>query len=182
MSDAPIVRRYLHHGVLVEHVDWSAAEKLTLRTLWDEGHSTAEIGRRINRSKNSVVSQSHKLDLPSRPSPIIRTPGYVPVPRPRVHRTTSLPPLQSVLEAAKAPRLPKPPPALKVAIAASPRPSWGCMFPMWPSDQAPPKNPEFCGKPVTFRKSLDGETKWSVYCEQHHLICYHSRGSGHGDD
>lgn len=41
-----------------------------LRRLWAEGHSTAEIGRRLGVSKNSVVGKSQRLELPSRPSPI----------------------------------------------------------------------------------------------------------------
>jgi GcrA cell cycle regulator len=41
-------------------------------TLWAEGHSTAEIGRRMGVSKNAVVGKAHRLDLPARPSPVRR--------------------------------------------------------------------------------------------------------------
>lgn len=50
----------------------SEHEEATLRQLWTEGHATAEIGRRMGRSKNSIVGHAHRMDLPPRPSPIIR--------------------------------------------------------------------------------------------------------------
>src|ERR1700744_3502936 len=43
-----------------------------LRELWAQGHSTAEIGRRLNVSKNAIVGKAHRLDLDARPSPIRR--------------------------------------------------------------------------------------------------------------
>jgi GcrA cell cycle regulator len=49
---------------------WTDATKARLRCLWDEGLSTAEIGRRLNVSKNSVIGQAHRLDLAKRPCPI----------------------------------------------------------------------------------------------------------------
>jgi len=42
-----------------------------LRTLWAEGHSTAEIGRRLGVSKNSIAGKAHRLELEARPSPIL---------------------------------------------------------------------------------------------------------------
>ncbi len=49
---------------------WTSDVIATLRHLWEEGHSTAEIGRRMGVSKNAIVGKAHRLDLPSRPSPI----------------------------------------------------------------------------------------------------------------
>ena len=43
-----------------------------LGRLWAEGHSTAEIGRRLGVSKNAIVGKAHRLDLDARPSPIRR--------------------------------------------------------------------------------------------------------------
>ena len=40
--------------------------------MWDEGLTTAEIGRHGCVSKNAVVGIAHRLELPSRPSPIRR--------------------------------------------------------------------------------------------------------------
>ncbi len=50
--------------------NWTNDVVATLRRLWEEGHSTAEIGRRMGVSKNAIVGKVHRLDLPSRPSPI----------------------------------------------------------------------------------------------------------------
>lgn len=65
---------------------WTDLTKARLRNLWHEGLSTAEIGRRLNVSKNSVIGQAHRLDLPKRPYPIKysdgRTPRRVSAPRP----------------------------------------------------------------------------------------------------
>jgi hypothetical protein len=52
---------------------WDNETIQTLRTLWDQGHSTAEIGRRMGFSKNSIVGKAHRLNLSERESPIIRT-------------------------------------------------------------------------------------------------------------
>jgi GcrA cell cycle regulator len=53
-------------------MDWSAEAIERLRALWAEGHSTAEIGRRMGVSKNAVVGKAQRLNLPARPSPIRR--------------------------------------------------------------------------------------------------------------
>ena len=53
-------------------MEWAEETIVRLRTLWDEGLSTAEIGRRLGVSKNAVVGKAHRLDLPARPSPIRR--------------------------------------------------------------------------------------------------------------
>ncbi|MBU8544146.1 MULTISPECIES: GcrA family cell cycle regulator [Roseomonadaceae] len=70
-------------------MDWTAEAIERLRALWAEGHSTAEIGRRMGVSKNAVVGKAHRLNLSARPSPIRRE---APAERP----------------AATAPRLPRP--------------------------------------------------------------------------
>jgi len=54
-------------------MDWNDETIARLRQFWTEGHSTAEIGRRMGVSKNSVVGKAHRLDLAARPSPIRRT-------------------------------------------------------------------------------------------------------------
>ncbi|MCQ2915127.1 MAG: GcrA family cell cycle regulator [Alphaproteobacteria bacterium] len=51
-------------------MDWSDEKIEELRRLWNEGLTTAEIGRRLNVSKNAVVGKAHRLDLAKRPSPI----------------------------------------------------------------------------------------------------------------
>ena len=49
-------------------MDWNEDAISRLRALWDEGHSTAEIGRRLGITKNAVVGKAHRLALPPRPS------------------------------------------------------------------------------------------------------------------
>lgn len=49
---------------------WSDDMIPRLRSLWDEGLSTAEIGRRLGVSKNAVVGKAHRLYLPARPQPV----------------------------------------------------------------------------------------------------------------
>ncbi len=53
-------------------MDWTDETILSLRALWDQGLSTAEIGRRLGVTKNAVVGKAHRLVLSARPSPIRR--------------------------------------------------------------------------------------------------------------
>lgn len=79
-------------------MDWTEDTIIRLRGLWAEGHSTAEIGRRLGVTKNAVVGKAHRLDLPARPSPIRRdgAPGAQPRrPAPRRVAGPTLPPLSS---------------------------------------------------------------------------------------
>src|SRR5580704_4356957 len=83
-----------------EHeTDWTDELIGQLRALWAEGHSTAEIGRRLGVTKNAIVGKAHRLDLPARPSPIRRDPDAVPVRRAPVRRVEgpTLPPLPSAV-------------------------------------------------------------------------------------
>lgn len=65
--------------------DWTTEAIERLKALWAAGHSTAEIGRRMGTSKNSVISKAHRLELPARPSPI-RGRGERRTPPPRTPR------------------------------------------------------------------------------------------------
>lgn len=99
-------------------MEWTEETIERLRALWAEGHSTAEIGRRMGISKNAVVGKAHRLNLPARPSPIRRdgpgTPARAPAPR-RVTGST-LPPLTAATVAALAPTVTRSP----VVVAARP--------------------------------------------------------------
>lgn len=79
-------------------MDWTDDIIDQLRTLWDEGHSTAEIGRRLGTTKNSCVGKARRLGLPARPSPIQRDPDRTPTTRVRraVGRTLPALPSESV--------------------------------------------------------------------------------------
>ncbi len=72
--------------------DWNDQAISTFRTLWDAGHSTAEIGRHMGVTKNAIVGKAHRLDLPARSSPIrsasLDRPGSapcIPLPAPTIN-------------------------------------------------------------------------------------------------
>jgi GcrA cell cycle regulator len=52
---------------------WTQERIETLAQLWTDGHSTAEIGRRLGVTKNAVVGKAHRLSLTPRPSPVKST-------------------------------------------------------------------------------------------------------------
>ncbi len=90
-----------------------------LRELWTQGHSAARIGDMMGLSKNAVVGKAHRLNLVSRPSPILRSATGARKPKPikRAPLTTlpalAAPPAPIVLmpvaaEPAGAPREPQP--------------------------------------------------------------------------
>ena len=54
---------------------WTPERIAEITRLWDEGLTTAEIGKMVGVSKNSVVGKAHRLGLPARPSPIRRSNG-----------------------------------------------------------------------------------------------------------
>lgn len=79
-------------------MEWTEETIVRLRELWTEGHSTAEIGRRLGVSKNAIVGKAHRLDLAARPSPIRRETGVPAQARPVAPRRLegpTLPPLNS---------------------------------------------------------------------------------------
>jgi hypothetical protein len=45
---------------------WTPEQDAQLRQHWDAGHSTAEIGRRMGVTKNSIIGRAHRLLLPPR--------------------------------------------------------------------------------------------------------------------
>ena len=49
---------------------WTEQMVEDLRAMWKQGLTTAEIGKRLNVTKNSIVGKVHRLGLSGRPSPI----------------------------------------------------------------------------------------------------------------
>jgi GcrA cell cycle regulator len=158
-----------------------------LRDLWTQGLSTAEIGRRLNVSKNAIVGKAHRLDLDARPSPIRRDvtkpaterqPAY-----PRMAGPT-LPPLPSAGVASIMP-------TLSNVQALRPNPVIGSR-PMVPAPVAPPaprpvvpsttiqarrSAPSCCwpiGEPgtKTFRFCDDTSVPGKPYCDTHAKLAY----------
>jgi GcrA cell cycle regulator len=158
-------------------MEWTEETIARLRGLWDEGHSTAEIGRRMGISKNAVVGKAHRLNLPARPSPIKRDAASgqaVPAPARRVSGPT-LPCLAAVEETAPvapvvAASLPAPPP--------SPRPAPAPVLRAVPPASRPAPRAATCcwpiGEPGTpsFRFCDQAAAGGRPYCEEHAQIAY----------
>ncbi|WP_298216814.1 GcrA family cell cycle regulator [Acidocella sp.] len=144
--------------------------KARIRELWPTGMSVARIGEALGISKNAVVGHAHRMDLPRRPSPIIRkagpeqtasaapaTPPAAP-PASKVERLDRGVTLGAVIpiERVRAAQAESPPVAPKAAkTRASP-----CCWPL-----GDPKQPDFrfCQAP-----SAPGR----VYCPAHVAIAY----------
>jgi GcrA cell cycle regulator len=160
-------------------MEWAEETIVRLRALWDEGHSTAEIGRRLGVSKNAVVGKAHRLELPARPSPIRRdgVPGGAPRrSAPRRVAGPTLPPLSStgpmpaagtgptmLSHPAVLARKPLPvAPAVRVAPPA-PRPYGRIVTCCWPIGEPGTRSFYFCNA-----ESVPGKP----YCDQHAQMAY----------
>ena len=158
---------------MASDTDWTKEETVArLRALWAEGHSTAEIGRRMGTSKNAVVGKAHRLGLPPRPSPIrgkgTGTPRRPP-PRPR---GPTLPPLAGAAGAAPArPPSAAPRPAALAAPAPEPAQPPATVFkPLaarhpccWPIGEPGPRELRTCDGPAVPGKP---------YCQEHAALAY----------
>ena len=90
-------------------MEWNDETIARLRLLWDEGLSTAEIGRRLGVSKNAVVGKAHRMMLPPRPSPIRRDgPVSARASTPRRVTGPTLPPLPASCQEGSRVDLPRP--------------------------------------------------------------------------
>jgi GcrA cell cycle regulator len=159
-------------------MEWAEETIFRLRALWDEGHSTAEIGRRLGVSKNAVVGKAHRLDLPARPSPIRRDgPGEGRPPRRTALRRVAgptLPPLsstdpngasaQAMMPSARplAPRPTQVPPPVRV-LPPPPRPYGRVITCCWPIGEPGTRSFCFCDA-----ASVPGKP----YCDDHAQLAY----------
>ena len=149
---------------------WTSDVIATLRRFWEEGHSTAEIGRRMGVSKNAIVGKAHRLNLPSRPSPIrpleagtART--ITPPKRTRVPRLAELIPVSAEMPAA--------PKSVPPPVAAVPHPpqiverrpfvTIGSKPCCWPTGEPGTPAFRFCHSFAVAHKP---------YCEQHCTRAY----------
>lgn len=140
-----------------EDKPWTEACIARLRKLWEAGLSGAEIGRQMVRSKNSVVGKVHRLNLPSRPSPIrvqAVEAGRAKLTTPRRVTGATLAPLTvlAVPEVAVVPAEPEAPVRLD--------PRRGCC---WPIGEPRTKAFRFCEAPSQASKS---------YCPEHQGLAY----------
>ena len=161
-------------------MDWNEETIGCLRQFWQDGHSTAEIGRRMGITKNAVVGKAHRLTLAPRPSPIRRDlpEGHVPrrsAPRRATGPTLPAPNLPSVTPSAPAvaatpslvappkQHMPSPQAPVQLRAVASPRASARASTCCWP-----------IGDPGTasFRFCDDGAMTGKPYCTQHAALAY----------
>ena len=138
-------------------MDWTDEVIVKLRHFWAEGHSTAEIGRRLNISKNAVVGKAHRLNLPPRPSPIRRIGATGIAHRPAAPRRSQGPTLPPLAAASGAPM-----PALR-AIMPAPKQTLRAAPCCWPIGEP--------GKP-SFHFCNAGSVPGKPYCEAHAAIAY----------
>ena len=131
---------------------WTPERIETVTRLWNEGLTTAEIGRAVGMSKNAVVGKAHRLQLPPRPSPIRRgssTPSVARAPS-RSNGRQAVKETNGVVVRVK-PRAPQPP--LAVGNAA-------CKWPIGHPDEP---GFHFCGA-----RALLGKP----YCPEHYSKAY----------
>jgi GcrA cell cycle regulator len=150
-------------------MDWTDEAIARLRALWLEGHSTAEIGRRMGISKNAVVGKAHRLQLSARPSPIRRD-AQAPRPVP-AGRAATLPPLRAAAPvAAPAPFVARV--EVRPAPAAAPHPTAVVRpFPRtvaarsccWPIGEPGTEDFRFCTAEAMAPKP---------YCAEHSALAY----------
>ena len=157
---------------MVASIGWTPALIGKLRSLWDEGLSTAAIGVRMGISKNAVVGKAHRLNLPARPSPIrsrcdrpkrervsrtaIRLTTYGP---PRPPSPAPAPVSRSLPKVAPSSAHPISPPrgrlSLICATGCTPRHGETCC---WPNGEPSRPGFAFCGDPAV---------RGRPYCEEH---------------
>lgn len=152
-------------------MEWNDETIAQLRDLWNEGLSTAEIGRRMSVSKNAVVGKAHRLNLSPRPSPIRRD-GVSAASRttsPRRVTGATLPPLSAIPPAVAAVAVPQP---QRAAAPQTARPA-----PVRAVPYAPSRLSTCCwpiGEPGTrsFRFCDSDATAGKPYCSAHAALAY----------
>ncbi len=130
---------------------WTLDEEAMVRRLWIK-HSATEIGSAMGRSKASIISKAHKLELQPKAMTGIRRKGK---PVPMQERPTKAAPR---LALSKQPKSIRP---VEIMPEAEPiPPARLCQYPY-----GDPRDPafRFCEAPVK---------TGSPYCEYHHAICY----------
>lgn len=151
--------------------DWNDKTITRLRELWDEGHPTAEIGRRLGITKNAVVGKAHRLELPGRPSPIKGDGMAGPRAKPKKLLVPRLPDLIAAQLHSPTPAAPASPQAVMAKPAELRRrlvragPSQQCC---WPVGEPGRARFRFCDAPVPHRVT---------YCDEHARLAYVRRPS-----
>lgn len=165
-------------------MEWTAKSIDLLRALWAEGHSTAEIGRRMGVTKNAIVGKAHRLDLPARPSPIRKmeasgAPSSAHRRKPAAVRDAA--PAIAAVAVRAVPQAPQPQPAPRLAAAPAqvasaqvshfPRASLRSCC--WPIGEPGQREFRFCGCEAAPGKP---------YCAEHAAIAYQPSSKKRDED
>lgn len=142
--------------------DWHAVTIGVLRKLWAEGHSTADIARRIGTSKNAVIGKAHRLHLPARPSPIRNCGTDLERTKrcPRVPKPADIMPPLSAESGTPATTSPPPGPA-RPDIGNAPSPRLGTASCCWPIGDPGTPGFRFCDA-----VALPARPYCAAHCEQ----------------
>jgi len=151
-------------GARETRMEWTAKAIEELRALWDQGHSTAEIGRRMGVTKNAIVGKAHRLDLPARPSPIRKEQGAggaaaAPRRKPSVREATA--PARQVAPQAQPPVAA--PPVVRPVAAVSPFLRVSARSCCWPIGEPGSRDFRFCAA-----EAVQGKP----YCPDHVAVAY----------
>ena len=158
--------------------EWTDKKIEKLKKLWEKGYSAAEIGKKLDFSKNAIVGKVHRLGLSNRSSPIKNPPApNAPAPRPaaakpakKAEKTPG-----AAQRPAKSEPVPRPaqraePPASGKVVSKMKKPPVGIsMLELtsdlccWPIDDVNSENFHFCGKKVFKNKP---------YCLEHCALAY----------
>ena len=153
---------------------WTEQMVEDLKSMWKEGLTTGEIGKRLNVSKNSIVGKVHRLGLSGRPSPIKKK-SDAPAPKepaaPKIKEPAKPVEKPIAKEEKSEPVRPKTETAPAVSgTFAAPRHKGNVSLTeldnhtcRWPIGDPKDENFHFCGKKVRI-----GQT----YCEEHAAVAY----------
>ncbi|MDR1477105.1 MAG: hypothetical protein LBI17_03185 [Rickettsiales bacterium] len=161
--------------------DWTDKKIEKLRKLWEKGLSAAEIGKKLDFSKNAIVGKVHRLGLSNRNSPIKSASPKSAAPVRPVHpkpvKMTEIPPMRGTAKGGRAEsrassmisrgesarqqvrivsKMKKP----LVGVSMLDLTNDMCC---WPIDDVNSENFHFCGKKVFKNKP---------YCLEHCAIAY----------
>jgi GcrA cell cycle regulator len=158
--------------------EWTDKKIEKLKKFWEKGYSAAEIGKKLDFSKNAIVGKVHRLGLSNRSSPIKAQSGAsAPASRAAVVKPAKKP--EKTPAAAFRPAKPEPvaksgqkadSSARDKVVSKIKKPSVGIsMLELtndlccWPIDDVNSENFHFCGKKVFKNKP---------YCLEHCAVAY----------
>lgn len=157
-------------------MNWTDEALQQMLTLLGEGHSTAEVGRRLGCSKGAVIGKARRNGWEGRPSPIIRDgrepkpkhKNYHPMSRATRQDAVRLPELASItvkassLDERRAAQLSRSSVMTQVAPVVETAPVYSrepCCFPLW----ADKPTHQYCGAKARLGRP---------YCDEHCRVAY----------